>query len=227
MNVTAMAAGLARHGEVRERMSNKATVYVVDDDAGVRDALSLLLTLHGYAVRSFASGQLFLDSIDGNTLGFVILDLRLGDSDGLAILKRMPHVAPQLPVIMLTAYGDVATARNALRGGAADFLEKPVDEDQLLASLRELEQRNKTRHDNRHRQDALQQTRDKLTPRERDILDHLLAGGTAREIAATLGISARTVEAHRAHIMEKFGVSRIPDLLRLLLQPGQPPAPRQ
>lgn len=207
--------------QVRARMSVKATVFVVDDDAGVRDALSLLLTLHGYAVRSFASGQLFLDSIDGNSLGFVILDLRLGDSDGLSILKQLQQTAPQLPVIMLTAYGDVATARNALRGGAADFLEKPVDEDQLMASLKELEQRNQSSHHHRQRQDALQQTLERLTPRERDILDHLLTGGTAREIAATLGISARTVEAHRAHIMEKFGVSRIPDLLRLLLQPQQ------
>lgn len=200
-------------------MAIKATVYVVDDDAGVRDALSLLLTLHGYAVRSFASGQLFLDSIDGNTQGFVILDLRLGDSDGLSILKQLQQQARQLPVIMLTAYGDVATARNALRGGAADFLEKPVDEDQLMTSLKELEQRRQANHQQRYRKDELQQTLERLTPRERDILDHLLAGGTAREIAATLGISARTVEAHRAHIMEKFGVSRIPDLLRLLLQP--------
>ena len=119
---------------------------------------------------------------------------------------------------MLTAYGDVATARNALRGGAADFLEKPVDEEQLINSLKELEQRNQASHQQRHRKDELQQTLARLTPRERDILDHLLAGGTAREIAATLAISARTVEAHRAHIMEKFGVSRIPDLLRLLLQ---------
>jgi len=202
-------------------MSVKATVYVVDDDAGVRDALSLLLTLHGYSVRSFASGQLFLDSIDAETQGYVILDLRLGDADGLVILKQLQQQAAQLPVIMLTAYGDVGTARNALRGGAADFLEKPVDEEQLINSLKELEQRHQNTHQQRHRQDGMQQTMSKLTPRERDILDHLLAGGTAREIAATLGISARTVEAHRAHIMEKFGVSRIPDLLRLLLQPGK------
>ncbi len=204
--------------QVRARMAVKATVFVVDDDAGVRDALSLLLTLHGYAVRSFASGQLFLDSLDGNSMGFVILDLRLGDSDGISILKQLQQTAPQLPVIMLTAYGDVATARNALRGGAADFLEKPVDEDQLMTSLKELEQRNQSSHQQRQRQDQLAQTLERLTPRERDILDHLLTGGTAREIAAALGISARTVEAHRAHIMEKFGVSRIPDLLRLLLQ---------
>ena len=199
-------------------MAIKATIYVVDDDPGVRDALSLLLTLHGYAVRSFADGQLFLDSVDDEAMGFVILDLRLGDSDGLAILKQLQQKAAQLPVIMLTAYGDVATARNALRGGAADFLEKPVDEEQLINSLKELEQRNQASHQQRHRKDELQQTLARLTPRERDILDHLLAGGTAREIAATLAISARTVEAHRAHIMEKFGVSRIPDLLRLLLQ---------
>lgn len=215
-----MSVVMTARAEVRDRMANKATVYVVDDDAGVRDALSLLLTLHGYAVRSFASGQLFLDSLDGDAQGFVILDLRLGDSDGLAVLKQLQQRGVTLPVIMLTAYGDVATARNALRGGAADFLEKPVDEEQLMTSLKELEQRQQANDQHRHRRDGLQQTLARLTPRERDILDHLLTGGTAREIAATLGISARTVEAHRAHIMEKFGVSRIPDLLRLLLQPG-------
>lgn len=215
-----MLALMTAREEVRERMANKATVYVVDDDAGVRDALSLLLTLHGYAVRSFASGQLFLDSLERDAQGFVILDLRLGDSDGLTVLKQLQQRGMTLPVIMLTAYGDVATARNALRGGAADFLEKPVDEEQLMTSLKELEQRQQATDQHRHRRDGLQQTLARLTPRERDILDHLLTGGTARELAATLGISARTVEAHRAHIMEKFGVSRIPDLLRLLLQPG-------
>lgn len=215
-----MLALMTAREEVRERMANKATVYVVDDDAGVRDALSLLLTLHGYAVRSFASGQLFLDSLEHDAQGFVILDLRLGDSDGLTVLKQLQQRGMTLPVIMLTAYGDVATARNALRGGAADFLEKPVDEEQLMTSLKELEHRQQATDLHRHRRDGLQQTLARLTPRERDILDHLLTGGTAREIAATLGISARTVEAHRAHIMEKFGVSRIPDLLRLLLQPG-------
>ncbi|NQD38746.1 response regulator transcription factor [Permianibacter sp. IMCC34836] len=203
-------------------MSVKSTIYVVDDDAGVRDALSLLLTLHGYAVRSFASGQLFLESMTASSQGIIILDLRLGDSDGLAILSQLQQTAAQLPVIMLTAYGDVATARNALRGGAADFLEKPVDEEQLIHRIQELEleQGQNSRREPRRRHDELRGIRERLTPRELDILNHLLEGGTAREIAATLGISARTVEAHRAHIMEKFGVSRIPDLLRLLLQPG-------
>lgn len=201
-------------------MSGKATIYVVDDDAGVRDALSLLLTLHGYAVRSFASGQVFLDALTASSQGIAILDLRLGDSDGMAILRQLQQLAAPLPVIMLTAYGDVATARNALRGGAADFLEKPVDESQLLSSLQELERFQQQHTAPQRRHDELQGIRERLTPREHDILNHLLEGGTAREIAATLGISARTVEAHRAHIMEKFGVSRIPDLLRLLLQRG-------
>lgn len=198
-------------------MAAERTIFVVDDDASIRDALALLLALHGYSVRSFASAASFLGVTDGDARGIVILDLKLADGDGLSVLRELRTRAPQLPVIMLTAYGDVATARNALRGGAADFLEKPVDEELLLASL--AEQAEKSRQVSQA-QARVQPVIERLTGREQEILNHLIQGETTREIGVKLGISPRTVETHRANIMEKFGVSRMPELLRLLYQSG-------
>jgi FixJ family two-component response regulator len=200
-------------------MTEKGTVYVVDDDAAVRDALVLLLTLYGYSVRAFSGGQSFLDSVDSRTRGCAIVDLRMPDCDGLMVLNELKQrQVSSLPVIMLTAYGDIATARLALRGGAVDFLEKPVNEPQLTASLTEQFDLQKSQAAPLAQHSEAKLAWERLTPRERDIMNRLLDGGTAREIASVLGISTRTVETHRAHILEKFEVNRMPDLLRIWLK---------
>lgn len=198
-------------------MSTRGSVTIVDDDAAVRDSLGLLLSLHGFAVRAFASGDAFLAVADAGWLGCVLLDLRMPGASGADVQRELAARGIAVPLIVLTAHGDATAARNALKAGAFDFLEKPVDERLLLATLDAAAIDAAARREISIRQAASRARIDRLTPRERDVLALVVAGRHNREIAAALGISPRTVEVYKARLMDKLAVDRLPELIRLAL----------
>jgi two-component system, LuxR family, response regulator FixJ len=192
-------------------------VFIVDDDDAVRDSLALLLGLRGYATRSFARGEDFLSAIDRRASGCILLDLRLPGIDGLAVQAEIAARGIGLPIIMLTAHGDAANARAALKAGAFDFLEKPIDDAVLRTAITAALARDHEARDRAGRRAAWQDKLARLTPREREVLELVVHGRHNREIAATLGISPRTVEVYKARVMDKLQVDRLPDLIRIAL----------
>jgi two-component system response regulator FixJ len=206
-------------------MSDAAqTVHIVDDDAAVRDSLSLLLELKGIAARSYASAEAFLDSYDGRP-GCVVVDLRMPGMSGLALQAELQRRGIALPLVMVTAYGDVPTARAALKAGAFDFVEKPIEEERLLATLEAALQLAQAKQATAEELAAFGARMGRLTAREREVLDMVVEGRHNREIAEALAISARTVEVYRARMMEKLQTRRLPDLVRLVFR-HQARAPR-
>lgn len=195
----------------------EATVFIVDDDAAMRDSLALLLGLNDLRVQVFASAEDFLATCRKEWHGCLLLDLRMGGMDGLALQRALQDRGIQLPVVIVTAHGTLAAARIAFKAGAVDFLEKPVTEDVLLAAVREalaqgINQREKALvHEEARTLLAL------LTPREKEVMERLAQGLSSRDIGERLGISHRTVEVYKARMMEKLGARRLPDLIRLWL----------
>lgn len=196
------------------------TVHIVDDDNAVRESLALLLGLRGYATRRYASAEEFLGSVKPGTPGCVLLDLRMPGMSGLEAQSALSAKSIHLPVIILTAHGDVASARAALKNGAFDFIEKPVDDTALSSTIDAALNADAERQVREGRHAAARAQLDRLTPRERQVLDAVVAGRHNREIAADLEISVRTVEVYKARIMDKLQVERMPDLIRLALDLG-------
>jgi RNA polymerase sigma factor (sigma-70 family) len=191
------------------------TVFLIDDDPGVRDSLTLLLSLKAISTQPFANADSFLESYTPERVGCVLTDLRMPGMTGLELQAALRERHIELPVVVLTAHGDVATARAALKNGAFDFLEKPVDDAMLLDVLH-----NALRVDRERRSAAVQRStsderRERLTNREREILKLLTAGHSNREIATQLGISPRTVEVHKARIMDKLECHSLAELIRV------------
>lgn len=198
-------------------MSSKQTVYIVDDDAAVRDALGLLLSLHGYRTAFFADAASFLGAWNETLRGCLLLDIRMPGMDGLTLQKKLVELGSMLPVLIVTGHGDVGSAREAFRSQAVDFLEKPLQETQLVQAIEEAlsRQRSASRmqasHDYARRQAS-------LTPREREVMALVVDGRHNREIAQLLAISVRTVEVHKARVMDKLNVASVADLVRQHLQ---------
>lgn len=198
-------------------MDASKTIYIIDDDAAVRDSLGLLLGLQGYVTRVFASAGEFLDACTPDWTGCVLADLRMPGKSGLELQSELGVRGIALPLIIITAHGDVAAARTSLKAGAVDFLEKPLDSAQLIAAVQGALQREAERLRAADAAARTERLLARLTDREHEVLDLVIAGRHNREIAAALGISVRTVEAHKARVMAKLGVERLPDLLRLAL----------
>lgn len=193
----------------------RSTIFIVDDDAAVRDSLTLLLRLHGFETKTYPSAEAFLEQADARSTGCVLLDLRMPGMSGLELQSTLARRGVRLPIVIVTAHGDVATTRQALKAGAFDFVEKPIDAEQLLAIIgRALASERATRERTAHLE-ALRQRLARLTERERQVFERVVDGRHNREIAAELGISARTVEVYKARMMEKLHVERLPDLIRL------------
>jgi FixJ family two-component response regulator len=198
------------------------TVFIVDDDASVRDSIAVMLGLKGYRTALFASAEAFLAAWRPDWVGCVVADVRLPGASGVELQAALRERGVALPFVIITAHGDVATARAAFRSQAVDFLEKPFDNRQLFAAVETafaLEGR-RIRHDEGRRSDAAKLER--LTPREREVLEHAARGLHAKEIGAALGISARTVEVHKTRIMEKLGVRNVAELVRFALAAAPP-----
>jgi FixJ family two-component response regulator len=191
-----------------------ATVFVVDDDAAIRDALSLLISLRGLRAQVFASAEHFLETYRSEWRGCLLADLQMPGMSGLELQAELKARGILLPVIVLTAHGDVATARAALKNGAVDFLEKPVDDAVLMDVLGNAIRIDAEQHTVTHARAAAAERLGRLTPRERDVLRLLAQGCQLREIAQQLEISPRTVEVYKARMMEKLGCRTLADVVR-------------
>jgi RNA polymerase sigma factor (sigma-70 family) len=193
------------------------TVFVVDDDAAVRDSLALLLGLRGYRTLVFASGEDFLATWRPDWSGCLVADIRMPGLSGLELQQRLAESGADLPVIIITAHGDAASARAALRADAVDFLEKPIDDAQLMAAIETGLARAARRRELEREKSAAAQRLARLTPREREVLELVTAGRHSREIGAALDISPRTVEVYKARLMEKLQAKNVTELIRLVL----------
>jgi two-component system response regulator FixJ len=191
------------------------TVFLIDDDPGVRDSLTLLLSLKGVSTQPFANAESFIASYQPERPGCVLTDLRMPGMTGLELQAALRERRIEAPVVVLTAHGDVATARTALKNGAFDFLEKPIDDAMLLDVLRNALRVDRERRNAVSMRAATDQRLERLTEREREILALVAAGHQNRHIAAQLGISSRTVEVHKARIMEKLECRSLAELIRV------------
>jgi FixJ family two-component response regulator len=204
-----------KHSEIT--VARTPTVFIVDDDDAVRDSLALLLGLQGYRTQAYGSAEDFLDEIDEGIRGCVLLDLRLPGMTGLELQAALAtrKIAP--PILILTAHGDIATARHALKAGAFDFIEKPIDPERLIPAIEAALTANAIAREDVARRVGLERKLERLTARERQVLEFVVSGRHNREIAADLGISPRTVEVYKARMMQKLQVERLPDLIRIAL----------
>jgi FixJ family two-component response regulator len=196
-------------------MDEHGTVFLIDDDPSVRDALTLLLSLKGLRTQPFATAESFIDTYRPEWHGCVLTDLRMPGMTGLELQAVLRERHIEVPVVVLTAHGDVATARAALKNGAFDFLEKPVDDTMLLEVLHNALRVERERRGAAAARAAGDRRLERLTEREREILSFIAAGHQNREIAAKLSISARTVEVHKAHIMEKLECRSLAELMQV------------
>jgi FixJ family two-component response regulator len=198
-------------------MKPELTVFVVDDDEEVRNSMKRLMNSVGLTVETFASGEEFLAQSDPARPGCLLLDVRMGGMSGLEVQERLALEDVQPPIIIITGHGDVPMAVRAVMAGAVDFIEKPFNEQVLLDCVhRAIEL------DGKHRGRVLQLADisarlERLTPREREILDLVVAGKRNKVIAGELGISQSTVESHRAKVMEKMQAESLSDLMRMML----------
>lgn len=199
-------------------MSDHLTVFIVDDDPAVRDALSLLLGIQDYRVAVFGDAESFLKAYKSEWRGCLVLDIRMPGMDGLTLQKHLAQLGSELPVIIMTGHGDVASAREAFRAFAVDFLEKPLDHRKLLAAIADAFSRQRTRLVAEMNRSEIERLLARLTPREQEVMARVVAGQHNRDIAAELGISPRTVEVHKARMMDKLGVNNVADLVRLNLE---------
>lgn len=195
----------------------ESKIFIIDDDDSVRDSLSLLLELKGYRAVSFASSEAFLAACQADWAGCILLDLRMPGMTGLALQAQLAERGIRLPVIIITAHGDIAATRAAFKAGAVDFIEKPIDDEAMFGAIRAALDRDEERRRTEELRSETAELLKRLTPREREVLDLAVEGRHNREIAAALDISPRTVEVYKARMMEKLRVQRPADLIRLML----------
>jgi two-component system response regulator FixJ len=201
-------------------MSLKALVHVIDDDDAVRDSLAFLLGTSDFSVVTYDSARDFLDRLDGLPEGCIITDVRMPEISGLELLERLNAMGSRAPVIVMTGHGDVPLAVEAMKAGAVDFIEKPYEEETMLAAVaaaarrdEEVDRREANRAEVRARIEA-------LSNRERQVLDRVVSGQANKVIAHELGISPRTVEVYRANLMTKMQAGGLSDLIRMSLLAG-------
>jgi two-component system response regulator FixJ len=205
-------------------MSDNTTVHIIDDDAAVRDSLAFLLSSAGISAETHESATAFFNRHTGDDVACIVTDIRMPEIGGLDLLRRVKELKPELPVIVITGHGDVPLAVEAMKLGAADFIEKPFDDEALLAAIGAVLDRSRRRE----REEAkLLELRDRLaslSARERQVLDGLVAGHPNKTIAFDLGISPRTVEVYRANVMTKMQAATLSELVRMALMTGAFPA---
>ena len=207
---------------MRVNSSNaRPTIFVVDDDSAVRDALKLLLRSVGQAVETFGSGQEFIEAYSEDRPGCLVLDIRMPGMSGLELQQRLNERHSILPIIFITGHGDVPMAVEAMQAGAVDFIQKPFRDQDLIDRINQALEKDSNnraalgeRNDIRHRLET-------LTPREREVLDLVVHGKANKVIAGDLKLSQRTVEIHRARVMEKMQASSLAHLVRMVLEVGQ------
>jgi len=196
-------------------------VFVVDDDEGVRQGLKALLTVEGYDVQTFESAESFLAAVDPKVSGWLLLDVRMPGMSGLEMQRQLKRAGSRLAIIIITGHGDVPMAVTALKAGAVDFIEKPFDKDDILAAIGSVRQLGAAAPPAAART-AVVSAVGRLTPREREVMELVVAGHANKVIAHRLKIALRTVEIHRARVMEKTGARNLSELVRMaILLEGQ------
>ena len=195
-------------------IAEEKTVFIVDDDEAARESLSWLISSVGLKVETFASARDFLDAFDRSRPGCLLVDVRMPGMSGLELQRRLESEPGCLPVIIVTGHGDVQMAVRAMKDGAFDFFEKPFNDQVLLDLVSRAVRECERRRDAQKERMAVQARCDQLTPRERQVMDMIVAGKTNKQIAYDLDISDKTVEAHRAKVMDKLEAASLADLIR-------------
>lgn len=195
----------------------KGTVYVVDDDEAVRDSLQWLLEGKDYRVCCFDSAESFLARFDSREVACLIADIRMGGMTGLELQDRLLERKSPLPIVFITGHGDVPMAVNTMKKGALDFIQKPFNEDDLLHLVERMLEHARQAFAGHQQAASREALLSKLTSRESQVLERIVAGRLNKQIADDLGISIKTVEAHRANIMEKLNANTVADLLKIAL----------
>jgi two-component system response regulator FixJ len=201
-------------------MSNKAKVYVIDDDAAMRDSLDFLLDAAGFDVTLFETALNFLDALPGLDFGCVVSDVRMPGVDGIELLKRMKQTGSRFPIVIMTGHGDVPLAVEAMKLGAVDFLEKPFDDDRLIGMI---ETAIRLAEPNAKGEAVTLDIAARiatLSPRERQVMEGLIAGLSNKLIARDYDISPRTIEVYRANVMTKMQANSLSELVRLAMRAG-------
>jgi two-component system, LuxR family, response regulator FixJ len=200
--------------------SEKAPVHVIDDDEALRESLSFLLRSAGIEVKTYSSATTFLASLPDTGLTCVITDVRMPGLSGVELLRRLRELKLEIPVIVITGHGDVPLAVEAMKMGAIDFLEKPFDDEVLLASVRSALKQQDGESKRRTERAEIEGKLASLSNRERDVLEGLVAGKANKQIAYDLGISPRTIEIYRANLMTKMKADSLSELVRMALIVG-------
>ena len=195
-----------------------ATIFVVDDDAAVRDSLSLLIRSMSLDVETFDSAQAFLDSCDPARPGCVVLDIRMPGMSGLDLQQELRRRDVPLPIIFITGHGDVGMAVRAMKSGAIDFIEKPFNDQQLLDRINQAIGIDRAKRQYRDEHDSIAAKIERLSPREHEVMERIVNGQANKVIAIDLGLSERTVEIHRAKVMAKTGARSLAQLVTMISQ---------
>ncbi len=195
--------------------ASQATVFVIDDERSVRQALSRLLRSAGHRVETFASAEEFLKREQYAGIGCLVLDVRMPGMTGAELFDRMSEKGLSMPVVFLTGHGDVPTSVRAMKKGAVDFLLKPADDEALLQAIRQAVARHASEQAWEQAKQGIQARLQRLSPREREVLEHVIRGRLNKQIAADLGISEKTVKVHRGRVMAKMEVRSVAELVRL------------
>jgi RNA polymerase sigma factor (sigma-70 family) len=204
-------------------MSRVTTVFVVDDDQAMRASLKWLIESVGMQVETYESAQAFLDDYYPGRAGCLLLDVRMPGMGGLELQTYLARREIRIPVIIITGHGDVSMAVKAMKVGAVDFIEKPFDDEELLNSIRNALQHDEKQRVLRAQRADIAARMAELTPREHEVMAMVTDGKSNKEIAATLGVSAKTVEVHRARVMDKMRADSLAELVRMaLLARGEP-----
>jgi FixJ family two-component response regulator len=198
-----------------------ATVFVVDDDDAVRTSLRLLLKSVGLPVETFASAQEFLDNFDADRAGCLVLDIRMPGMSGLELQQRLNEIHAIIPIVFITGHGDVPMAVEAMQHGAVDFIQKPFRDQDLIDRINQALEKDRDNRAGLKERDAIRRRMQQLTPREREVLDLVTQGKANKVIAGDLNVSQRTVEIHRARVMEKMGASSLAHLVRMVIEAGR------
>lgn len=198
--------------------TSKPTVFVVDDDPGVLDSLALLLRSVGLEAATYASANEFLSDYDPEKPGCLVLDVRMPGMSGLQLQERLEARGSTLPIIFLTAHGDVPMAVKAVKAGAADFVQKPFRDQEFIDKIQQALEENKRLRKEAGQHDEILARMAMLTPREKEVMDLVVDGKANKVIAHQLDLSQRTVEIHRARVMEKMGAGSVAELVRMVMQ---------
>ena len=197
------------------------TIFLIDDHASVRDALGEMLGVLGYQVKAYESADSFLAKIDGRQPGCIVADVRMPGTDGIGLVRELARRAIALPVVLISGHADVAMAVAAIKSGAQDFIEKPVDDRQLVAAINRALARSFEHLDSQRAHSVLDARFARLTPRQIEILDLVADGFTSQAIATRLNISVRTVDSYRAEVMEKMQADSVASLVRQAIRLGR------